>query len=308
MTTAVAFAAPDGYVLHGTLWRHAAADGAARPVVIVNPATSVCARYYARFAAYLHDHGFDVLTYDYRGIGASRPPSLKGFQAGWIDWGRLDFEAALGFVAATCPGQPIHVVAHSVGGFLIGLAPSSHRVSRVFSMGAQFAYWKDYVGHKRLRMLVKWHLVMPLLTRLYGYFPGRRLGWMEDTPRGVVRDWTAPYPRFEDAWRRGSLRLSEAERAELVTRFAALRGQMLALSLSDDEFGTIPAIQRLLRYYRNSRVTHLHLAPAAIGAQAVGHFAFFHARFEHSLWRIPLAWLRHGTLPPGTPGQVLPLL
>lgn len=308
MTTAVAFAAADGYVLHGTLWRHANAGDGGRPVVIVNPATSVCARYYARFAAYLHGHGFDVLTYDYRGIGASRPPSLKGFQAGWIDWGRLDFEAALGFVGAEFPGRPIHVVAHSVGGFLIGLAASSHRVSRVFSMGAQFAYWKDYVGHKRLRMLFKWHLVMPLLTRLYGYFPGRRLGWMEDTPQGVVRDWTAPYPRFEDAWRRGALRLSDTERAELVARFAALRGQMLALSLSDDEFGTIPAIQRLLRYYRNSRVTHLHLAPAAIGEREVGHFAFFHARFEHSLWRIPLAWLRHGTLPPETPGQVLALV
>ncbi len=304
---AVSFPAADGYQLKGTVWRHRQACTQPRPVVIINPATSVRARYYARFAAFLHAHGFDVLTYDYRGIGESRPASLKGFEAGWIDWGRLDFEAALQYASDTFPGQPIQVVAHSVGGFLIGLAASCHRVTRVFTMGAQFAYWRDYARHKRLRMLFKWHVFMPALTRVFGYFPGGRLGWLEDTPRGVVRDWTAPHPRFEDAWRRAPLHLTEAECRELVARFAAMRGPTLAVSLADDEFGTVPAIQRLLRYYRNSAVTHLHISPAAIGQQAVGHFAFFHSRFEHSLWRIPLEWLRHRHLPPGAPGEILPL-
>lgn len=303
----VTFTAGDGYALRGAVWRHALNDCARRPIVIINPATSVRARYYARFAAFLYGHGFDVLTYDYRGIGESRPPSLKGFEAGWIDWGRLDFEAALNFVAAEFPGQPVQVVAHSVGGFLIGLAASSHRVSRVFTMGAQFAYWKDYARHKRVGMVFKWHMVMPALTKVFGYFPGQRLGWLEDTPRGVVRDWVAPHPRFEDAWRGGAVRLGDEERQALLDRFAAMRGATLAVSLTDDEFGTVPAIQRLLRYYRNSPVTHLHVAPEAVGQRAVGHFAFFHQRFEHSLWRIPLEWLRHGRLPPGAPGQVLPL-
>ncbi|QDF98035.1 alpha/beta hydrolase [Azoarcus sp. DD4] len=302
----VRFAAADGYVLTGTVWRHPQAATPPRPVVIINPATSVRAGYYARFAAWLNGHGFDVLSYDYRGIGASRPPSLKGFEAGWIDWGRLDFEAALQYVAAEFPGQPVQVVAHSVGGFLIGLAASSHRISRVFTMGAQYAYWKDYARDRRLGLLLKWHVAMPALTRLFGYFPGGRLGWLEDTPRGVVRDWIAPHPRFEDNWKRGPLRLSDAERTELVARFAALRGATLAVSLADDEFGTVPAIQRLLRYYRNSATTHLHIRPADVGQAAVGHFAFFHSRFEHSLWKIPLEWLRHGRLPPDAPGEVLP--
>jgi hypothetical protein len=33
---------------------------------------------------------------------------------------------------------------------------------------------------------------MPLLTRVFGYFPGKRLGWLEDTPAGVVHDWSTP--------------------------------------------------------------------------------------------------------------------
>lgn len=298
----ITFPAADGYPLQGFRWQHANVD-VARPVVIINAATSVRCRYYARFAAFLHAHGFDVVTYDYRGIGESRPADLRGFEAGWIDWGRLDFEAALQYAIANFPGQPIQVAAHSIGGFLIGLAPSSHRITRVFTMGAQYAYWRDYVRHKRAGMFLKWHVFMPALTAVCGYFPGGRLGWLEDTPRGVVRDWTARAPRFEDNWRT----LPAAERHELVERFAAMRGATLAVSLSDDEFGTVPAIRRLLGYFRNSARTHLHLRPEAVGQPQVGHFAFFNSRFEHSLWKIPLEWLRHGRLPPQPAGEVLAL-
>ncbi len=306
-STKVSFVAADGFLLHGRLWRALSTQKSAdRPIVIINPATSVRARYYASFAAFLHEHGFDVLTYDYRGIGESRPPSLRHFQAGWLDWGRQDFEAALTFVAARLPEQPIYVVAHSIGGFLIGLAASSHRIKRIFTMGAQYAYWKDYAPNQRVSMFVKWHVVMPLVTRLLGYFPGKRLGWLEDTPQGVVRDWTAPYPHFEDMWRRGSFRIPAAELQTLTERFAAVQGETLAVSLADDEFGTIPAIQRLLRYFRNSPRTHLHIEPRDIGQASVGHFSFFHSRFESSLWRLPLEWLCHGCLPADVPGCIVP--
>lgn len=303
----VSFVAADGFLLRGRLWRTLSTRSPAdRPIVIINPATSVRARYYARFAAFLHGHGFDVLTYDYRGIGESRPPSLRHLQAGWLDWGRQDFEAALNFATTHLPGQPIYVVAHSVGGFLIGLAASSHRIKRIFTMGAQYAYWRDYAPNQRLSMFVKWHVVMPFVTLLFGYFPGKRLGWLEDTPRGVVRDWTAPYPDFEDMWRRGSFRVPEADLQTLIECFAAVQGEILAVSLADDEFGTIPAIRRLLRYYRNSLRTHLHIEPRDIGQASVGHFSFFHSRFESSLWRLPLEWLRHGCLPADVPGRILP--
>ena len=63
--------------------------------VILNPATGVHARYYHRYAAYLAANGFSVLTYDYRGIGLSRPTSLQGSTFTWRQWGEQDFDAAL---------------------------------------------------------------------------------------------------------------------------------------------------------------------------------------------------------------------
>ena len=155
-------------------------------------------------------------------------------------------------------------------------------------------------------LLFKWHVVMPALTAVFGYFPGSRLGWLEDTPKGVVRDWIARHPRFEDNWRRGTATLPQAERDELVRRFAAVRADTLALSVSDDEFGTTSAIQRLLGYFTGSRCTHWRIAPVDIGEQDVGHFAFFRSHYQDRLWPIALHWLQHGTLAAGTPGHPVP--
>ncbi|WP_097461357.1 alpha/beta hydrolase family protein [Mangrovitalea sediminis] len=292
----------DGISLKGRYWRQPE-RAVERPVVIINPATSVICRYYFRFADYLFQNGFDVVTYDYRGIGESKPSSLRGFSAGWIDWGHFDFQAVMDFVARAFPGQPIHVVAHSVGGFVLGLARSNHRIRRVMTVGAQYAYWRDYAPAHRLKMLVKWHLMMPLMSLPLGYFPGKRLGWLEDTPGGVVRDWVFSRPRFEDTWRGFSGRRYPGKQ-DLVRRFSQMSGSTLALSFTDDEFGTVPAIHRLLAYYHGSKRTHLRIEPNAIGERSIGHFGYFNSRFSGKLWDIALKWLRDGTVVDHSPGIV----
>lgn len=292
--TACAFQerAGDGYLLGGFSWRHELPD-TTRPVVIINAATSVRCSYYARFAQYLFSHGFDVMTYDYRGIGESRPASMRHFNASWTDWGALDFEAMVQRAVREFPGQPIDVVGHSFGGCAAGLAASSAQVRRLVTVGAQFAYWRDYAADSRWQLLGKWHLVMPLLTRVFGYFPGKRLGWLEDTPAGVVQDWTTRTATYE-------LRPSAKTVADLP--FARVKAQTLAISLTDDPFGTIPAIERLLGYFTSSERSHLRIAPDDIDVAQIGHFAFFHNRFQQRLWPIALQWLQRGQLADDTPG------
>ena len=67
------FVAADGFDLHGKLWSPV---DQAHTALLINPATGVAAKYYSRYASYLAAAGFLVLTYDYRGIGASKPQSL----------------------------------------------------------------------------------------------------------------------------------------------------------------------------------------------------------------------------------------
>jgi predicted alpha/beta hydrolase len=292
--------AADDVVLGGFTWRHTLPDPQ-RPVVIINAATSVRCRHYSRFADYLFANGFDVITYDYRGIGESRPVTLKGCEASWTDWGALDFEAMLKRAQREFSGQPIDVVGHSFGGCAAGLGKSGQVIRRLVTVGAQFAYWRDYAPAQRWRMFAKWHLLMPLLTRICGYFPGKRLGWLEDTPARVVRDWSTPASRYEQ---RPSGRRLLQQSGRLP--FANVRARTLAISISDDPYGTIPAIERLLDYFSHAHKTHLRIEPQDIGEQQVGHFAFFRSAYQATLWPIALTWLQTGELAPDTPGRPVP--
>lgn len=305
MCEAISIPAADGYPLRGYQWQHPKSDGALPPVAIINPATSVRCRYYSRFADYLHAHGWDVVTYDYRGIGESRQGSLRHLRADWVDWGEHDFEGVLQYTARRFPDRKVDVVGHSIGGFVIGLAPSAHRVRRIFTMGAQFAYWRDYQSDKRAGMFLKWHVLMPFLAMLLGHVPAKRLGWMEDTPKGVALDWARMAPHFEKSVRRGVLTAEgRPQAAELARNFKAVRAPILALGIEDDPYGTEAALDRLLRYYSASQRSHLRINPQEVGLDTIGHFAFFHQRFRDVLWPVALAWLQQAKVPEGYPGRL----
>lgn len=286
---AVEISCPDGVRLGGHLWR---ADRDAHcGGVIINAATGVLARYYHRYARFLASHGFEVLTYDYRGVGASAPQSLKGLRYRWRDWGEIDFDAALRFMDARRQGSdPIIVVGHSIGGFLPGLAESAPLIDRMLTVGAQYAWWGDYAPRRRLSLFLKWHVAMPVLTALCGYFPGRKLGWLEDLPTGVANEWSFRAARFERSHPSG-------QRAAVLARMAAGRAPILAVSVSDDELGTAPAIRRTLGYYTGAPSKIVQLKPSDYGRETIGHFHLFHDSHAAGFWTDTLQWLRYGRNP-----------
>lgn len=280
----------DGVVLGGHLWR--TPNASPLGFVVVNAATGVLERYYHFYARFLADAGFDALTYDYRGIGLSRPPRLRGCRYRWRDWGEQDFEAAVGFAAEQRRGGKLLVVGHSIGGFLPGLAESCRLVDRMLTVGAQYAYWPDYAARHRMRLLLKWHVAMPAMTAVFGYFPGRRLGWLEDLPARVAYEWSFKRRRMELSY------LPEV-RAAVLGRFASFRGPILAVAMSDDEFGTRPAIERALGYYSNAPKAMVVLTPRDLGFESVGHFGLFHARHTAGFWADTVRWLGDGVNPWG---------
>jgi predicted alpha/beta hydrolase len=274
-------AAADAYPLAATLYY---SDQLQLPqkVAIINCATGVKASYYARYARFLAAHGYLAIAYDYRGIGASRPLSLRRLKASKSDWGSKDFEGIMQWVVKNFPDADIAVIGHSIGGVVPGFSASNGRIDRMLTVAAQFAYWRDYAARARYRMLLKWHVAMPLATALAGFFPGRRLGWLEDLPAGVAYEWAFRGARLEPA---GAGRL-----------FPQLRCPLLAYSISDDDFGTPAAVLRLLHHYRGAARTHVVVRPEELALTDIGHFAFFHERFSSSLWLESLAWLDDGTV------------
>ncbi len=73
-----------------------AAAGSPRGAVLIVGAMAVPQSFYEDLARWLASQGWQVVTFDYRGIGRSAPPSLKGFEADILTWARQDCAAIPG--------------------------------------------------------------------------------------------------------------------------------------------------------------------------------------------------------------------
>ena len=140
--------ATDGFPLGATVVR---ARDRARGVVVLAPATGVRRRYYAAFQRWLAGQGFDVVTFDYRGIGDSRPPSLAGFHARMHHWGERDLAGVIAFVERELAPSSLLLVGHSVGGMIALLAAKKRPdlFDRVMLLGASACYLNlppEYLG------------------------------------------------------------------------------------------------------------------------------------------------------------------
>ncbi len=283
--------ASDGFPLAVRLWT-GNRSGPVGHAAIVNAGAGIVHSYYDRFAAFLAGNGIPTILYDYRGIGGSRPRTLIGFQASVEEWGSKDCAAVLEWVSSRFFGAKMLVVGHSVGGFVTGFAPNGGKIDRMLLVSAHTGYWRDYASGTRLSMFVLWHALMPVITHVCGYFPGRRLHLLEDLPKGVALDWARR--RKPDFWwylKRpdGSLDLTLI--ASLLARFRAITGQTLALRFDDDPFATQAATDRILGLYANAPAVQVAIGPVDVGGQKVGHFGFFRTRFRETLWPRVMSWL-----------------
>ena len=91
LSEAITLPALDGYPLTATLY-HAPQP---RAQLVIAGATGVPQGFYRRFAEYAAQRGFSTLTLDYRGIGQSKPDTLRGFKMDYLDWAHLDLAAAV---------------------------------------------------------------------------------------------------------------------------------------------------------------------------------------------------------------------
>jgi predicted alpha/beta hydrolase len=272
----------DGYELGGIFYDSAAAEAPSR-VAVIHCGAGVRAQRYRRFAAFLAQAGIPTLTYDYRGIGGSRPATLRGFRATIQDWAEYDCGGAVAWLRERYPQAEILGIAHSIGALLIGGAQNSAQQARLILVGGHTGYYGDYHPRYRLPMTAVWHALMPAITLLMGYFPARRLGLGEDLPARVALQWAArrsPDLRPAETSAPGYVRVQV-----LLDRCAALQRPALLVTIKDDAFATPSGIKRLLSFYpRLFPLQHIEFGPADAGTRRIGHFGFFGRRAGAALW------------------------
>lgn len=286
--TPVKVRALDGYELGGYFYD--AKNPSPALVAVLHCGAGIRALRYRRFAAYLAESGIPTLSYDYRGIGVSRPRALRGFRASIEDWSEYDCGGAIAWMRERYPRAKIIGMAHSIGALMVGGAHNSAEQSQLVLIGGHTGYYGDYHPRYRLPMTAVWHAVMPAVTMVMGYFPARRLGLGEDLPARVALQWAGR--------RTGDLRPAGSgsgfERVQtLLDRCAALQRPAMLVSVTDDAFATASGTKRLLSFYpRLFPLRHIEYSPADAGTRRIGHFGFFGRRAGTALWPRLLAALQ----------------
>lgn len=268
----VTLIAADGVRIAGRVYEP---QGLVEGSVVIGGAMGVRQEFYAPFAAWLASQGWRVTTFDYRGSGDSAPASLRGFEADLFDWTR-DYDAAIEHAYAGLPGAPLYLLGHSLGAQLPGLLDNQHRVSGLLSVAAGSGYWRE--NAPRLKRIIPWFwfVLVPLATRLCGYFPGRKLRMVGDLPAGVVLQWRrwCLNPRYSVG--------AEGELARMA--YARARFPVLALSITDDELMTLKGTHSLVDLYENAPRQVERIAPAELAVRRIGHFGPFRSEQEGKLW------------------------
>lgn len=257
--------------------------GPPRAIVIVPSAMGVAQNFYARFAEWLADQGYLVITFDYRGIGLSAPASLRGFEIDIFDWAR-DCAAAIDFAGAHGAGRSLFWLGHSLGGQLLGLIPNRERIHRVMTVATGNGYWRENSWPTRRVVWWLWFVAVPVATRIAGYFPGKRLRKVGDLPRGVIEQWRR--------WCLNREYVVGVEGADVRATYASITAPMVSVSFTDDEMMSERSIRSLHGLYTGAPIEYRRIAPRDIGVRHIGHFGFFKPQFEHTLWQLVTRWLK----------------
>ena len=278
---------PDQFPLTATSYgdSHTAHAG-----VLIVPAMGVEQHYYAAFAKFLADAGYYVVTFDYRGMGASRPAqfrrSLRGFDTSVKIWAERDCAAMVDFMGNALGRRPLLWIGHSLGGQILALVPNRERVHAMVTVATGSGYWRENAARLRLIVWWLWYVVVPVSLRLFGYFPGRALKKVGDLPRGVMQQWRdwCLHPEYVVGHEGDGMR----------RRFAEVTTPILSVSFTDDEFMSKRNTESLHGFYAGAPREMRRIAPHEIGVRRIGHFGFFRKRFAESLWPQVRQWLgRH---------------
>ncbi|XID74988.1 alpha/beta fold hydrolase [Alkanindiges sp. WGS2144] len=165
-------------------------------VIILLPAIGVAVSKYSRLVEQLLSQGFDVVTADYPGCGENRPLVSRSYDYNYADLLQHFIPKLIERIPESLSQPPV-LLGHSLGGHLASLyasktgdtgpAGTGHQVSVIAVASGNISH-KNWQGRARFSILSAAVLFRSMVA-LYGYFPGRKVGFGNREAGGIMRDW-----------------------------------------------------------------------------------------------------------------------
>ena len=252
-------------------------------LLLINAATGVKQQIYFSFAKYFAEHGFTVLTYDYRGIGLSKPSKMRGFKASMRIWGTQDYKTLTEYIMTNFKNHHKFCLGHSVGALILGMNEDSRIFEKFVFVGTQDAF----IGHLPLSVrptaLLGFGIAVPVTSSLLGYFPAHWFGLGESLPKGSAYDWR-------------KLILNRKSTGKLFAQIEkdhskSLHQEALVIYAEDDPWVKMKGMESLMnKGYSNIRKRYREVKISESPKKEIGHINFFRS-YNKRLWKIVLDYL-----------------
>ena len=191
-------------------------------------------------------------------------PNSERPRGGLRAWGEQDLAGALDHALTLAPDAPLRVVAHSVGGQLVGLAENNHHIRAMLAISTQIGDWRLWPAPRKYALWLFWNALLPIPAAVLGYFPAARLGLGENLPKEAALEWAR--------WCRSPDYFVDAAGRPFPGCFDGFTGSIRALTIEDDWMAPKPAVDALMRRYRRAQIEPMAIRPEA---KTIGHFGFF---------------------------------
>lgn len=254
-------------------------DESNHKVLLINSATGVKQQVYFSFAQFFAEQGFTVLTYDYRGIGLSKPEKMKGFQSSMRIWGSRDYKALTQFIIKNFPDHQKFCLGHSVGALILGMNKDSEIFNEFLFVGTQNAFVGNLKWRTKIEAVLGFGIVQPLFTELFGYFPAHWFGLGESLPKNCAYDWRTLILNRKST---NTLLLKTDDYSKDLNR------KVFVIQAEDDAWLTEKGVKSLLNdTYSNLKPTFRLIKTSESEKGEIGHVNFFRS-YNRNLWNIIL--------------------
>lgn len=267
----------DGYSLSARYYANSSDKSSQNPILIC-PATGISKNFYHHFAIWLSEQGFDVMSFDFRGIADSLHGDLKDSDASIQDWGQLDIPAAIDSVLAKTQQHKVILLGHSAGGQLLGIASNYHKVERLIAVSGSTGHTGGLKGRTKLLAPLMFKLIFPISSRIKGYGATQFIGMGENLPKAVARQWA------EFCSRPGYV-TNAIGKTIFEDYHQQIRCPITVYWSSDDEIATQANVKQLLSLYPHAETQMHELVPQQHGFKSIGHMAMF-KRSHQVLWPV----------------------